>query len=411
MDIVDSLSDEGWRALPPADKFRRYLTALGLPSNANADRLRRTMEREHPTAWKEFAKVFGKRHDGDLTDDVYALKNTSLRFSLLVTVFERAELHETVFAWIEARTEPTHAILDVGCENGFLTCLLALRWPGARVVGIDRSAKAIERARELATRLKLTNVEFAVGVASAIPEIFPGMKFDVITTITVLHDGDLMPTPAKLPAAKAGPFVRLIGLGVPSEYSVIAAALAGPMAVWVAAERSPSPAVLSAWCQGLDQVGLQIDWSASARLKCEDGVLTIVGARSASGRTLNLEEVRGFWLSPEFNRWGTPGAPPWALRDQLAEAFFAQVSPKDWLDRLVATDSANAELHRLEVWVAGPFALYYHVIPGRWETHLQFRGVSDLAAMRRRWQEVASQLRGQSPADIHFEESHTIPLP
>ncbi|MDP9092172.1 MAG: trans-aconitate 2-methyltransferase [Actinomycetota bacterium] len=42
-------------------------------------------------------------------------------------------------------------VIDLGCGPGNLTALLARRWPGARVEGIDSSVDMIERAAALAT--------------------------------------------------------------------------------------------------------------------------------------------------------------------------------------------------------------------------------------------------------------------
>src|SRR5581483_12189518 len=78
-------------------------------------------------------------------------------------------------------------------ENGFFTCLLALRWPDAKVVGVDPSELALERARELAMKLNLKNVTFVAGSAEAVGGAVGEDVFDLITTVTVLHDGDLFP--------------------------------------------------------------------------------------------------------------------------------------------------------------------------------------------------------------------------
>lgn len=43
-------------------------------------------------------------------------------------------------------TEPAH-VVDLGCGPGNLTALLAQRWPGAEVRGLDSSPEMVERAR------------------------------------------------------------------------------------------------------------------------------------------------------------------------------------------------------------------------------------------------------------------------
>jgi SAM-dependent methyltransferase len=59
-----------------------------------------------------------------------------------------------------AHVEPSAFVLDLGCGPGEITCELALRFPASRVVGIDHSGTAIERARKTAGERGLANVTF-----------------------------------------------------------------------------------------------------------------------------------------------------------------------------------------------------------------------------------------------------------
>src|SRR3990172_5352570 len=66
------------------------------------------------------------------------------------------------------REEPMHdrTILDVGCGSGRLTFALAKEV--GRIIGIDRSNEAIERARQRAAALRLDHVTFHCLDAEAI---------------------------------------------------------------------------------------------------------------------------------------------------------------------------------------------------------------------------------------------------
>ncbi len=55
------------------------------------------------------------------------------------------------------RADAPRTVVDLGCGTGDLTALLALRWPEARVLGIDSSADMVARAPRDA------GVEFSVG--------------------------------------------------------------------------------------------------------------------------------------------------------------------------------------------------------------------------------------------------------
>jgi SAM-dependent methyltransferase len=401
-----TLLTSAWRDLPSEEKFRRYTSVLGLPHQENQDRIKHRLNREFSDEWRKFKAVAKRREHGDMSDDVYALKNQNLQFSLLVTAFERGELHAKAFSLLESISDPVSAILDVGCENGFFTCLLALRWPAARVIGMDPSTLAVDRARELASSLKIKNVTFLVGSAEDIPNNLEGGAFDLITTITLLHDGGLFPSVTDLNRSNAELFSAITVAPVPRAFSTIASALGLSRARWVSMERCRSPAIFSVWCQALDRAGLGIDYSESGRVLCEGEMLTVVVAGRDRPRPIDLKKIQGIWISPEFNRWSLPGEPPWAVRDQQAEAIFAQLNPKKCVDRIVASDGHGREVQRLEVWEATTLCLYYSAKHFVGETKLQIRSITDLPAMRDHWKEMVTVLRTGAPAGARFEEFH-----
>ena len=56
---------------------------------------------------------------------------------------------------------PRYTVVDLGCGEGFLTLEVA-RW-ASRVVAVDRSEPVLERARELAARRRVRNVDWRLG--------------------------------------------------------------------------------------------------------------------------------------------------------------------------------------------------------------------------------------------------------
>ena len=58
---------------------------------------------------------------------------------------ERARPFVELLSRIEARDPRT--VVDLGCGPGNLTAMLAARWPGARVLGVDSSAEMVAAAR------------------------------------------------------------------------------------------------------------------------------------------------------------------------------------------------------------------------------------------------------------------------
>lgn len=73
-------------------------------------------------------------------------------------------------------------VVDLGCGSGELTAVLARRWPGARVLGIDSSREMIERAERLDDAPP--NLSFAV---ADVRDWAPGPGTDVVVSNAVLQ--------------------------------------------------------------------------------------------------------------------------------------------------------------------------------------------------------------------------------
>jgi SAM-dependent methyltransferase len=94
---------------------------------------------------------------------------------------------------LDAPDPTTARVLDLGCGDGANLMAIAAAWPATRCVGVDLSAAAITRGRELARRAGLTNVELHVG---NLLEAQPLGEFDYV----LLH-GMLSWVPAPVRAA------------------------------------------------------------------------------------------------------------------------------------------------------------------------------------------------------------------
>ncbi|RKN16129.1 trans-aconitate 2-methyltransferase [Micromonospora musae] len=90
---------------------------------------------------------------------------------------ERSRPFHDLIARISARAP--RAVVDLGCGPGQLTAVLAERWPGSRVVGLDSSPEMIERAAELGVP-----VEFGVG---DVRDWRPTAEVDVVVTNALLQ--------------------------------------------------------------------------------------------------------------------------------------------------------------------------------------------------------------------------------
>jgi SAM-dependent methyltransferase len=90
-----------------------------------------------------------------------------------------------VVSGLVARLEAGIRVADVGCGTGFCVNLMAGRFPRSRFVGLDFSEAAIDRAREEAASMRVTNATFAVQDVTRLPAAPP---FDLITAFDAIHD-------------------------------------------------------------------------------------------------------------------------------------------------------------------------------------------------------------------------------
>jgi 2-polyprenyl-3-methyl-5-hydroxy-6-metoxy-1,4-benzoquinol methylase len=79
---------------------------------------------------------------------------------------------------------PFKSVLDVGCGNGMLTCLIASQYSGCAIVGIDRDEESVDFASRLAEQNALQNVRFQPGNFES--DQLTG-AYDIITCLAVLQ--------------------------------------------------------------------------------------------------------------------------------------------------------------------------------------------------------------------------------
>jgi trans-aconitate 2-methyltransferase len=75
--------------------------------------------------------------------------------------------------------ESPELVYDLGCGDGYVTRLMAERWPGARITGVDNSNQMLSEASEATTRIKW--------IASDIGRWKPDAPPDLIYSNAALH--------------------------------------------------------------------------------------------------------------------------------------------------------------------------------------------------------------------------------
>jgi SAM-dependent methyltransferase len=110
---------------------------------------------------------------------------------------------------------PADEVLDAACGAGQVGCAAATR--ARRVVGVDLTPAMVEQARARQAGLGLTNAEWHVGDAAALP--FPAGRFDAVLTRYSLHHA---PEPGRVVSelarvARPGGRVTVADLTLPPE--------------------------------------------------------------------------------------------------------------------------------------------------------------------------------------------------
>ena len=150
--------------------------------------------------WRLLTKKFGKLADefGDCVDarengqkvDPYVLKNQTVEFANAIAAqFDVAKLRSTALWFLREQFQLNDKmVLEVGCDNGILLCMIATIFPDTKFVGIDPCEPAIKIARERAKFLQLTNIEFQVAKLETFVKESNQTVFDLILSVTVFHE-------------------------------------------------------------------------------------------------------------------------------------------------------------------------------------------------------------------------------
>jgi SAM-dependent methyltransferase len=192
---------------------------------------------------------------------VFGAKNANLDLSLAISSQAWAHMHEAYLSWFVQYTprSPT-SIIDVGCDNGFLTCAYARFHPEAKVVGIDLCPESVACAKQLAARLDIPNVEFFCTDALNLPDHLADRTFDLVTSTGVAdHVGKgIKKSVRSVEEALAQP--------VESRLAAFAQSLSGLLSedsTLVSFETIPDAVQSAFWYRALHDAGVSINWDES----------------------------------------------------------------------------------------------------------------------------------------------------
>lgn len=196
----------------------------------------------------------------------HEIKNTNLDLSVDFASYF-TDFYRRYFEWLmKKETCDYKRILDIGCDNGIVTCFLGILFPGAEIIGIDTSSNGIECGKQLADKLKLTNVSFTNIDFVDVRKHFPSNHFDMITSVRTINETAEFEEERKYWSLydnkefKKNRTVWVI-------FSLIKKLLKDDNSEFIALEKLTNPIDAVLWAAQLEEVELYIDWNETSKIK------------------------------------------------------------------------------------------------------------------------------------------------
>lgn len=171
------------------DEGLEFVKRLGFRPARNRGGFRSAIIRElGKDFFKKMCDVFDARYDDARKNntDIYSLKNQSYKIAMTFSGLYESDYYRKAINFYSSQADHIKGnILDIGCDNGILTCYLASKFPDCHIVGIERIGSSLTIARELAEKLGLSNVSF---IETELSEFKPEEQFDTITSSRTLSD-------------------------------------------------------------------------------------------------------------------------------------------------------------------------------------------------------------------------------
>jgi 2-polyprenyl-3-methyl-5-hydroxy-6-metoxy-1,4-benzoquinol methylase len=166
-----------------------FFTQLGVGTSVKPQHFFKKLEKRFGSIAAEFADRVEARGRGDRVD-VYPIKNHSLDFANVIAgQYDRDRIKATAVWFLQEGWDLSKArFLEIGCDNGILTCLLASVFPQAEFVGVDNCSEGIQIAKKRASALGLDNakfIDFDFGATDC--EVKLG-HFDFALALTTFHE-------------------------------------------------------------------------------------------------------------------------------------------------------------------------------------------------------------------------------
>lgn len=346
-----------------AQRISAFFRVLGLPEPMPAEKFWAKFPRKHGHAAKVFQDAVQEAKICSDSAGAYMARAQTEAISLDLAGQFDSKCYRDFVEWLlsEVREEPSN-VLDLGCGNGVLTCLLAHLWPNARVIGVDRNENGLAVARSASARVGLKNVEFRQSNFGHLRDSIPEAAFDLIIAVKVFHEMLAIPDGLDTPGYSVTDldFPELTnsntqGLGE------LCCSLAQHGRL-VSVDRWNNPDRLIWFIRSAEASGMRVSLETSSvlvttvALEREQYPVSVLSAGSGP-RTTNCHLLSFFAyrnLEESLRKLGV-------MVGATAEAFYVSVGPKTVVASAVATEASGRLVVRKEVFIAGTIAGLYTV--------------------------------------------------
>lgn len=240
----------------------RYFKALGIRSAEDGDKFWLGIGKKFGTnTRRQLESIIEARTDSQGKGDIYSAKNKNLALTIEFARWS-TDLYRGFLEWFVGYVSHSpRAILDVGCDNGIVTCFYAWKYPEASVVGMDSNAFGIECARELAKQIGLTNVKFIESDIGDAEQYCGKGYFDVVTSLRSFNE--VIGIPQFPPHWRKDDIP--INPGPPEQALLGVRSVMDNNGVLITADRFYGPLIDGTvwWAKKLSTIGLNIDWQTS----------------------------------------------------------------------------------------------------------------------------------------------------
>lgn len=292
-------------------------------------------------------------------ENIYEIVNQNLKlsidFSNLTADFIRRFLEW--FVQYKLETNPKK-ILEIGCDNGITTCFLALQFPTAEVVGIDISKNGIDRARELADKLGISNVKFiSTDFKTFNEEYKDDNEFDIIVSLRTMHELTGYPPDPKHFSTKE--FIEKLNLTENMIITSIKTLLKDSSSKYISCERLPYIESYAYWSELLIKSKLYINWNEAAYNRSfelnETQTMPIFVASGTNQNVTTFDGIVKFTNSVNKDNLNSFTK----VTDIIAEEFINKIPDKVFIRGVQINWLNGSGCVRLECWKDSSFVYLY----------------------------------------------------